>query len=202
VITFTDLAALEISHEHLHIRPYRSEDFAGLSQIFDPSLFTWFFKSYSQLVEFVDEKLEEYAKQNLVMLVLLNPQTGPIIGTTSLYEISLRHHRLEMGSTWLGHEFQGSYYNALAKYLLIDHLTNHVGFHRIQWKTDALNQKSANAMQKLGLVYEGTLRRHAITDSGRVRDSLVFAVTDLDWPTVKVAIAKRINQKSGTSIQL
>ena len=51
-------------------------------------------------------------------------------------------------------------------------------------------------MLKLGLIYEGTLRRHAITASGRIRDSLVFALTDLDWESVKSLIQARIADKT------
>lgn len=71
-----------------------------------------------------------------------------------------------------------------------------LGFNRLQWKTDALNEKSKQAMLKLGFIYEGTLRRHAITASGRIRDSLVFALTDLDWERVKLVIKARVADKT------
>ncbi len=193
---FYDLSSLEIKHELITIRRYREGDFAGLEDIFEQEFFTWFFSAYQNCREFVQEKMAEYEKGSLIMLVIIDNQTNHIIGTSSLYDISFRHMRLEMGSSWLARKYHGTQYNALTKFLLIDYLLNTLGFNRIQWKTDALNIKSKAAMLKLGFVYEGTLRRHAITYSGRVRDSLVFAVTDVDWERVKLIIQERVRQKS------
>jgi len=195
MVNFKDLQNIHIKHELVTIRNYQDGDLLGLKAIFDTEFFTWFFTAYSTCEEFVNEKLAEVVKGNLVLLVIIDNKTGQIIGTSSLYEISLRHKRLEMGSSWLAKEYQGSGYNALNKYLLIDYLLNKLGFNRIQWKTDVLNEKSKNAMLKLGFVYEGTLRRHAVTYSGRVRDSLVFAVTYEDWPNVSLTMKERVISK-------
>lgn len=196
MVKFYDLANLEIKHELVTIRRYREHDFAGLEAIFRQEFFTWFFTAYKNCREFVLEKMAEFEKGNLVMLVIIDNKTKQIIGTSSVYEISIRHKRLELGSSWLAEEYQGTFFNALVKYLLIDALIVRLGFNRLQWKTDALNEKSRNAMLKLGLVYEGTLHRHAITYSGRVRDSLVFAVTDHDWQKIQLIIAARIQKKA------
>jgi RimJ/RimL family protein N-acetyltransferase len=195
MIKFYDLSSLEIKHELITIRRYRESDFAGLEAIFEQEFFTWFFSAYQNCREFVQEKMAEYEKGNLVMLVIIDNHTEQIIGTSSLYEMSFRHKRIEMGSSWLARKYHGTQYNALTKFVMINYLLNTLDFNRIQWKTDALNIKSKAAMLKLGFVYEGTLRRHAITYSGRVRDSLVFAVTDIDWERVKLIIQERIKQK-------
>lgn len=195
-MNFHDLANLEIVNPLITIRSYKEEDFANLDAIFDPEFFKWFFTNYSTCKEFVSEKMAEYAKDNLVMYVIIDNSTNKIIGTSSLYEISFRHKRVEMGSSWLAKQYHGTQYNALAKYLMIDRLINKLGFNRIQWKTDALNEKSKAAMTKLGFIFEGTLHRHAITYSGRVRDSLIFAVTDQTWPEISQVINKRIQDKT------
>lgn len=195
MLKFNDLANFEIVHPELTIRRYQESDFAGLAAIFEREFFRWFFTNYTDCEEFVAEKMAEFEKGNLVMLVIVENSTQQIIGTSSLYEISLRHKRLELGSSWLSRQHQGKHYNALIKLLLIDYLIMSLGFNRLQWKTDALNEKSKQAMLKLGFIYEGTLRRHAITASGRIRDSLVFALTDLDWECVKLVIEARIVDK-------
>lgn len=195
-MNFHDLANLEIVNPLITIRSYKEEDFANLDAIFDPEFFKWFFTNYSTCKEFVSEKMAEHAKDNLVMYVIIDNSTNKIIGTSSLYEISFRHKRIEMGSSWLAKKYHGTQYNALAKYLMIDTLINKLGFNRIQWKTDALNEKSKAAMTKLGFIFEGTLHRHAITYSGRVRDSLVFAVTDQTWSEISQVINKRVEDKT------
>ncbi len=195
MITFENLQNIHIQHELVTIRNYRDSDLDGLRAIFNPEFFTWFFTQYASCDDFIAEKLVEVAKKNLALLVIVDNKTERIIGTSSLYEISFRHKRLEMGSSWLAKEYQGSGFNPLNKYLLIDYLINKLGFNRIQWKTDALNEKSKQAMLKLGFIHEGTLRRHAITQSGRVRDSLVFAVTDQDWGKISSIMSERIQLK-------
>lgn len=195
MITFENLQNIHIQHELVTIRNYRDSDLDGLRAIFNPEFFTWFFTQYASCDDFIAEKLVEVAKKNLALLVIVDNKTERIIGTSSLYEISFRHKRLEMGSSWLAKEYQGSGFNPLNKYLLIDYLINKLGFNRIQWKTDALNEKSKQAMLKLGFIHEGTLRRHAITQSGRVRDSLVFAVTDEDWGKISSIMSERIQLK-------
>lgn len=194
-MNFNELANLTFSNDLVTIRRYQESDFAGLNQIFDPEYFMWFFTNYACCQEFVTEKMSDYEQQKLIMYVIIDNKTGCIIGTSSLYEISFRHKRLEMGSSWLAKAYHGSQYNAVAKHLLIDSLIKQCGFNRIQWKTDALNTKSRAAMSKLGFVYEGTLHRHAITYTGRVRDSLVFAVTDESWQEISQIIQKRILEK-------
>ncbi len=198
---FTDLANLEINHPEVTIRRYQETDFDGLDAIFERDFFTWFFTDYQSCQEFVAEKMAEFAKNSLIMLVIIDNKTNQIIGTSSLYEISLRHKRTELGSSWLARSYQGTHYNALIKLLLIECLIEEFGFNRLQWKTDALNEKSKVAMLKLGFVHEGTLRQHAITYSGRVRDSLVFAVTNLDLPQVKALIQARIIYKKDVLIR-
>jgi RimJ/RimL family protein N-acetyltransferase len=201
-LNFSDLTHLVIEHPLLTIRPYQDSDFSGLSEIFDREFFTWFFTDYASCADFVAEKMNEVAKGDFVMYVLIDNQTNKIIGTSSLLEISLRHRRLEMGSSWLAKKYHGSHYNALAKYLFIEALIEKLGFLRIQWKTDALNQKSQVAMRKLGFVNEGTLHRHAITYSGRVRDSVIFAVTDISWNEVRQIIQQRIKDKAKITTSL
>jgi RimJ/RimL family protein N-acetyltransferase len=56
---------------------------------------------------------------------------------------------------------------------------------RVELKTDALNQKSRDAIKRIGAKEEGTLRRHLVTSSGRVRDTVYFSILDDEWPQVK-----------------
>ncbi|HEY0048754.1 MAG TPA: GNAT family protein, partial [Pyrinomonadaceae bacterium] len=56
---------------------------------------------------------------------------------------------------------------------------------RVELKTDALNEKSRSAILRLGAKEEGIFRRHVITDSGRLRDSVYFSILDSEWQSVK-----------------
>ena len=195
MIDFTTLADLLVINKDITIRRYQDADFTGLKAIFRQEFFEWFFTNYDNCEQFVIEKLAEYNKQKLIMYVIIDNNTNKIIGTSSLYEISFRHKRLEMGSSWLAEDYHGTKFNALAKLMLIRELIIKLCFNRIQWKTDALNLKSQNAMRKLGFKQEGILERHAITYTSRVRDSVIFAVTDVSLPVVEQQILTRIRDK-------
>ena len=59
---------------------------------------------------------------------------------------------------------------------------------RVELKTDALNQRSRNAILRIGAKEEGTLRKHLVTWTGRVRDSVYFSILDTEWPAVKARL--------------
>jgi RimJ/RimL family protein N-acetyltransferase len=66
------------------------------------------------------------------------------------------------------------------------------GCMRLELKTDALNQKSRNAILRIGAQEEGTLRRHLVTWTGRVRDTVYFSILDDEWANVKSALESRL----------
>ena len=81
-----------------------------------------------------------------------------------------------------------------AKYLMLRHAFETWGCLRVELKTDGLNQKSRNAILRIGAKEEGTLRRHLVTWTGRVRDTVYFSILDHEWPEVK----PRLKQDSRT----
>jgi len=63
---------------------------------------------------------------------------------------------------------------------------------RVELKTDALNEKSRNAILRIGAKEEGTLRQHLITWTGRIRDTVYFSILDSEWSEVKAKIEQRL----------
>jgi RimJ/RimL family protein N-acetyltransferase len=66
---------------------------------------------------------------------------------------------------------------------------------RVEFKTDALNQRSRRAILRLGAKEEGTLRKHMVCWDGRERDSVYFSVVDAEWPGVKARLEQRLAPK-------
>jgi RimJ/RimL family protein N-acetyltransferase len=81
--------------------------------------------------------------------------------------------------------------NPASKRLLLEHAFDS-GVLRVEIITDAINARSQAAIASLGAVREGVLRRHKITHTGRVRDTVMFAVTDRDWPAVRERLDRRL----------
>ena len=102
------------------------------------------------------------------------------------------NRRVEIGSTWIAPAWQRTAVNTEAKYLMLRHAFDVWKCMRVELKTDALNQKSRNAILRLGAQEEGTLRRHLVTSTGRVRDTVYFSILDNEWPAVRAKLKAKL----------
>lgn len=116
---------------------------------------------------------------------------GRVVGTSSLHDLVPEHRRVELGSTVFHPEARGSVANPASKRLLLQHAFDS-GVIRVEIITDGVNARSQAAIAKLGAVREATLRRHKITWTGRVRDTVMFSITDEDWPAVRESLDRRL----------
>jgi N-acetyltransferase len=132
------------------------------------------------------------AAGTLFMFATIDIASGRPIGTTSFLNLDVANRHLEIGATWITPAWQRSPANTEAKYLQLRHCFETLGCVRVEFKTDARNTKSRAALERLGAVEEGTLRRHTILPDGFVRDSVYFSVTDDDWPDVRAALEHRM----------
>jgi RimJ/RimL family protein N-acetyltransferase len=111
--------------------------------------------------------------------------SGRVAGCTRFMNIDRTHHRAEIGWTWVGVEHQRSAVNTEAKYLMFRQAFEDWGCRRIELKTSSINEPSKAAMRRLGLVEEGTFRKHMLNEDGSNRDSVYFSVIDDEWPAMK-----------------
>lgn len=118
--------------------------------------------------------------------------SGRVVGSTRLANWAPAHRRIEIGWTWLARPWQRTALNTEAKLLLMTHAFDVLGCQRVELKTDALNARSRAAILRLGAVEEGTLRRHAITEQGRTRDTVYFSVLADEWPRVRAGLEARL----------
>jgi len=82
--------------------------------------------------------------------------------------------------------------NTECKYLLLRHAFETFGCIRVELKTDSLNEKSRNAILRIGAKQEGVFRNHMITASGRIRHSIYFSIIDSEWPEVKFRLEEKL----------
>lgn len=135
----------------------------------------------------------EQERGESVVFATVERQSGRTIGSTRFMNIDRANRRVEIGSTWIALAWQRTAVNTDAKYLMLRHAFEEWKCIRVELKTDALNQKSRNAILRLGAKEEGTLRRHVITWTGRVRDSVYFSILDNEWPEVKALLEAKLN---------
>jgi len=111
-----------------------------------------------------------------------------VVGSTRYLNIRPEHRSLEIGWTWLGQEWQRSAINTEAKLLLLAHAFEVLGCMRVEFKTDARNERSQRALLRIGATREGVLRNHMIVQGDYVRDSVYFSVIAAEWPDVKARV--------------
>ena len=114
--------------------------------------------------------------------------SGRAIGSTRFMSIVPDHRRLEIGWTWVGTGFQRTGANREAKYLQLGHAFEVLDANRVEFKTDARNEKSRKALLGIGSTFEGIFRRHMIMPTGPLRDSAYYSVIAEDWPEVKARL--------------
>jgi RimJ/RimL family protein N-acetyltransferase len=133
----------------------------------------------------VDKAFAEQDQGESVVFATVERSSGRVVGSTRFMNIDRADRRVEIGSTWIAPAWQRTAVNTEAKYLMLRHAFEVWGSIRVELKTDALNQKSRNAILRIGAKEEGTLRRHLVTWTGRVRDTVYFSILDNEWPQVK-----------------
>jgi RimJ/RimL family protein N-acetyltransferase len=133
----------------------------------------------------VDKAFAEQDREESVVFATVERSSGRTIGSTRFMNIDRANRRVEIGSTWIAPAWQRTAVNTEAKYLMLRHAFEMWGCIRVELKTDALNQKSRNAILRIGAKEEGTLRRHLVTSTGRVRDTVYFSILDDEWPEAK-----------------
>jgi RimJ/RimL family protein N-acetyltransferase len=126
-----------------------------------------------------------------VAYAVRRPADGAIVGTTSLHDIRPEHRRCELGATFYRPDARGGAINPACKRLLLGHAFD-AGAVRVEILTDALNLRSRAAIEKLGARFEGLLRSHKITWTGRVRDTALYAIVAEDWPDVRARLDARL----------
>lgn len=114
-----------------------------------------------------------------------------IVGTSSFLNLKPERQCVEIGATFLHPDVRGTLVNAEAKLLMLEHAFG-CGARRVELLTDLRNLRSQAAIAKLGARREGVLRRDRITWTGHIRDSVLFSITDLDWPEVRQNLMARL----------
>lgn len=149
---------------------------------------------HDRFSEFVDHLLADNSDGSIVTWVVRRCGDGLVIGTSSYLAIRAEHRGVEIGMTMYAPAAWRTGANVEAKLLMLGHGFERLGLQRIEFKTDARNERSRNALVALPANFEGIFRHHMDTAQG-VRDSAYFSVIDDEWPAVKRALEARLARR-------
>nr|WP_255669335.1 GNAT family protein [Aeromicrobium duanguangcaii] len=125
------------------------------------------------------------ANPALVPWAQVDLRTGEVAGMTCFYDVDPELRTVAIGHTWIGRRFWRSGLNTEAKLLLLTRAFDEFGCVRVVWHTDIRNQRSQDAIARLGAQREGVLRKHKLRDDGSWRDTVTFSMLDEEWPPVR-----------------
>jgi RimJ/RimL family protein N-acetyltransferase len=120
-------------------------------------------------------------------------QTERRVGMCSFMTIVPEMRRLEIGHIWYAPHLQGTGISTEVTWMLLHEAFERLGHRRVEWKCNALNERSRRAALKLGFTFEGIFRQHMIV-KGRNRDSAWFSMLDHEWPAAKSALETRMGR--------
>lgn len=152
------------------------------------SVADWAYMPRACFVDLADTRQwidEAQASPGQLPFAIVETGKGKAVGSTRYLNIRPEHRSLEIGYTWLGQEWQRTALNTQAKLLLLSHAFERLGCVRVEFKTDARNERSQRALERIGARREGVLRNHMIVQSNYLRDSVYFSVIESEWLEVK-----------------
>jgi len=184
-----------LENERARLEPFTPKHFDALKAIALSNSDIWKFT----LANIVDEEsfsnyfntaLKERENKTSYPFAMFDKKENRYAGCTRYANISFRDKRLEIGWTWIDPLLQGSGINKHNKYLMLQFAFETMGLNRVELKTAGTNLKSQRAMEKIGAIREGLLRKHSINDIGTIRDTVYYSFINDEWPAVKEKIFK------------
>lgn len=148
--------------------------------------------NHEEMRQYIRTVLERQAAGTEVGFVTVEKSSGRIVGSTRFMDIDARNRGLEIGGTFIDPKWQRTFVNTEAKYLMLRHAFETWGCVRVCLKTDSLNDRSHQAILRLGAKPEGALRNHMIMPGGRLRHSLYFSIIDTEWPEAKAKLEAKL----------
>ncbi len=127
----------------------------------------------------------------------LGARSGEPVGSTRYLALRPEHRGLEIGWTWLASSRWGTGANIEAKLLMLEHAFERLGCLRVEFKTDARNDRSRGALAALPARFEGVFRKHMLVRGGERRDSAYYSIVDDEWPEVKGNLRRRLDAVRG-----
>lgn len=188
---------ITLSSHHIRLRLFTIEDSKDLvTAASDGELWNLPFTvvpSAETVDDYIQHALEGYQAGTVLPFVVEDIATGKVIGSTRFWKIDRKNLKLEIGSTWYSKSWQRTYANTEAKYLLLQYAFEELNCVRVQFTTDVLNEKSQNAILRLGAQKEGVVRNERIMPDGRKRNSVRFSIIDEEWASIKDNLIKKLN---------
>lgn len=188
----------ELKGEKVKLLPISLHHIEGLWEAAKPDeIWTYMattVRNKEEMKQMIASAIQKREKGTEYTFTVVN-QEDKIIGSTRYLDISPEQKSLEIGSTWYHPDSWRTSINTECKYLLLQHAFESWKVRRVQLKTDSRNLRSQKAIERIGAVKEGTLRKDRKIAGGYVRDTVYYSILDDEWGTVKLNLERKLGVK-------
>lgn len=183
-----------LAGRHVRLEPleerHRDDLLAAAAE--DPTTFRYMGTDLSVGSEAWPAYLADALRPEFVTWATVLTSTGQAIGSSRFGDVSPTDGRLEIGWTWIAPSQQRTAANTEAKLLQLTYAFEELGATRVALKTDARNERSQRAIERLGGVREGVLRHHMRLPDGHLRDTVYYSVLAAEWPAARARLEQRL----------
>ena len=152
---------------------------------------------FASLAAFAEYARRQIDAPNGLPYCVIDLAAGQPAGMANYLNNTPEHLRIELGSIWYSPIAQRTYANTETTYLMLAHAFA-LGYRRVEWKCDSLNERSRRAALRMGFRFEGIQENHMIV-KGRSRDTAWFRILDREWPDVKTHLEGLLNETPPTA---
>ncbi|TDD34947.1 N-acetyltransferase [Actinomadura sp. KC06] len=193
-MSWTSRASAVLENDHALLTPIAEEHREPLRAVaMDPDIWRYFvalIETPEDYERYFAEALADQAAGRRAVYVITDRATGGVAGSTSFGNIQEAEARIEVGWSWLGADYRGTYLNRWAKLLMLRHAFEELGAERVEFKTDELNVQARRGLRNIGAQEEGILRSFNYMPGGRRRNAVFYSILRPEWPTVKEMLEK------------
>jgi len=192
------LNEVTLENEHVRLEPLRMQHKDALiAAASDGKL--WELKVTSVLspetaTTYIQAALDERANDLSLPFAVYSKVHNSIVGCTRFCNAELFNKRLEIGYTWYAKKAQRTPINTSCKLLLLGHAFDKLKTNVVVLQTNSKNEKSINAILRLGAKQDGLIRSHRILKDGDSRDTAIFSILKSEWPDVKLNLEQKLNK--------
>jgi N-acetyltransferase len=192
-----NIEPVTLDGRHVRLEPLSMAHHGALSAVgLDEDIWRWNPTRVNRTPEdmrlYIEHALQQQADGVSLPFATIEKASGRAVGSTRYANVDRENRRVEIGYTWIAPPWQRTAVNTEAKYLMLRHAFETLGCLRVELKTDSLNERSRDAIQRIGAKAEGVLRNHMLTPSGRIRHSAMYSIIDAEWPSVKERLEEKL----------
>ena len=138
-----------------------------------------------KLKDYVETAVDGYYHKTAIPFIIFDKTKNAYAGSSRYMNINWNYKVLEIGSTWIGREFQGTGLNTHAKFLMLEYAFETLGFEKVEFRIDERNIRSRKAVEKLGATLEGILRKNVYLKDGFKRNTCCYGILNSEWKEIK-----------------